>query len=185
MKTPPNHSRLGQTPRRGFTLVELSTAIGIALTIAAIMMTLLQQQVSFHKIMRAQNFLVEEAPQINNSVTSILNRADAFRIHSNLSEAVADVNAVTSDGNALVVGFLNPDGSREFGILSFEDNSGDPFLGYYAVDPTVPFTSAGSPNWIVSRQVSDADFFLENGVFRLRLTGPAGETITYTATPRL
>lgn len=184
MKTPP-HSTFHRPSRRGFTLPELATAIGISLAIAAMMMTLLQQQVAFHRIVRAQNFLVEEAPIINNSVTSILNRADAFRIHSNLSDAVADVNAVTSDGNVLVVGFLNPDGSREFGILSFEDNSGDPFLGYYSVDPTTPFTNAGNPDWIVSNQITDADFFVDNGVFRVQLTGPSGESITYTGTPRL
>ncbi len=84
-----------------------------------------------------------------------------------------------------MVGFQNPDGTREFGILSFEDTGTESYLGYYAVDPSVPFTRAGNPDWIVSNRVTDADFFIEKGVFRVRLTGPAGETITYAATPRL
>ena len=79
----------------------------------------------------------------------------------------------------------NPDGTREFGLISFETISGDSQLGYYHLDPTVPFTTAGNPDWLISRQVEDADFFVENGIFRVRLTGPAGETITYSGTPRL
>ena len=43
---------------RGFTLVELTMAIGLAIGMAGIIMTLVQQQVSFLKIARAQNFLV-------------------------------------------------------------------------------------------------------------------------------
>lgn len=171
--------------RRGFTLVELSTAIGLSLAIAVIMMTLMQQQVSFHRIIKAQSFLVDEAPQVNNTITQILSRADAYRIHNNLSDAVADINAVTSNGKVLVLGYLNPDGTRDFGIISFETSSGDSQLAYYAVDPTVPFTNAGNPDWLISRRVQDADFFVEGGVFRMQLTGPAGELITYSGTPRL
>jgi prepilin-type N-terminal cleavage/methylation domain-containing protein len=171
--------------RRGFTLPELATAILLSLVIAAIMMTLLQQQVSFHRIIRAQNFLVEEAPQINNSITQIMARADAFRIHSNLSDAVSDANAVTSDGKVLVVGFLNPDGSREFGLISFEAISGENQLGYYRVDSNGSLTNSGDADWLISRRVANASFFVESGVFRMQLTGPAGEQITYSGTPRL
>ena len=171
--------------RKGFTLPELATAMALSLAIAAVMMTLLQQQVSFQRILRAQSFLVEEAPQINNTITQILARADAFRIHENLSDAVSDANAVTEDGKVLVVGYLNPDGTRHFGIISFETDGGDSHLGYYTLDPTIPFTNAGNPDWLISRRVEDAEFFVDNGVFRLRLTGPAGEMITYAGTPRL
>ena len=86
-------SRRTSALRRGFTLPELATAIGLALAIAAIMMTLLQQQVTFHRIVKAQRFLVDDAPQINNTITQILSRADAYRIHSNLSDAASGANA--------------------------------------------------------------------------------------------
>ena len=98
MITSTRNSRQSSTRRRGFTLPELAIAIGLALAIAAIMMTLLQQQVTFHRIIKTQGFLVDDAPQINNTVTQILSRADAYRIHSNLSDAVAGTNAVTADG---------------------------------------------------------------------------------------
>lgn len=185
MKIPSQTAPSRRRRQGGFTLPELATAIGLSLAIAGMMMSLLQQQVSFHKILRAQNFLVEEAPLINNSISAILSQADAFRIHTSLSDAIADAGAVTSGGNVLVVGFQNADGTREFGILSFEDTGTESYLGYYSVDPSVPFSGAGNPDWIVSKRVTDADFFIENGVFRIQLTGPAGETITYAATPRL
>lgn len=181
----PHQSTPPRGSRRGFTLPELATAIGLSLAIAAIMMTLLQQQISFQRIMRAQNFLVEEAPQINNSITQIMARADAFRIHNTLSEAISDANAVTAGGKVLVVGFLNPSGTREFGMISFEPNGGDPRLGYYHLDSSGNLTNSGDPDWLISTRVSNADFFVQNGVFRMQLTGPAGETITYSGTPRL
>ena len=182
-----SHDPSKQEPRarNGFTLPELALAIGLSLAIATIMMTLLQQQISFHSIVKAQSFLVEDAPQVNNTITQILARADAYRIHENLSDAVAGANAVTENGKALVLGFVNPDGSKDFGIVSFETNGGDEQLAYYTMDPAIPFTKAGNPDWLISRRVENADFYIENGVFRMELTGPAGERITYSGTPRL
>lgn len=179
-------STRSRTPlRRGFTLIELSLAMTLAIAIGGIMMTLLQQQISLHRIMRSQNFLVQEAPQINNVISHILAGADAYRIHLDLTDAISDADAVTSDGKALVVGFLNPDGSQEFGVISFETIAAEPVLGYYNLSPASPFPGAGNPDWIISRRVQDATFFIENGVFRAQLTGPAGEIITYSGTPRL
>ena len=185
MIIPPRNNRQTPPPRRGFTLPELATAIGLALAIAAIMMTLLQQQVTFHRIVKTQGFLVDDAPQINNTITQILSRADAYRIHSNLSDAVAGTNAITAEGKVLVLGFLNPDGSEDFGIISFESDNGTDALAYYNMDPAIPFTKAGNPDWLISRRVDNAEFFIQDGVFRMQLTGPAGEIVTYSGTPRL
>jgi prepilin-type N-terminal cleavage/methylation domain-containing protein len=171
--------------KRGFTLIEMSIAMTLALSIGAIMVTLLQQQISFHRIMRAQNFLVQEAPQINNTVSKILNRADAYRLHVDITDAVSDAGAVTAGGKVLVVGFLNPDGTQDFGMVAFETIDGKSVLGYYNLPSTGAFTGAGHPDWIISRRVQNVDFFVEHGVFRLKLFGPAGESITYSGTPRL
>lgn len=184
MKTP-LLSTHNQGHERGFTLIEMSIAMLISIAIGAIMMTVLQQQVSFHRIMRTQNFLVQEAPQINHTVTSVLAQADAYRIHENLTDAVSDTNAVTSDGKTLVLGYTSPDGSQQFGIIAFETVDEQSYLGYYNLDPSVAFAGAGNPDWIISRYVTDATFFVENGVFRMKVTGPVGETITYSGTPRL
>ena len=170
---------------RGFTLIEMSIAMTLAIAIGGIMMTLVQQQISFHRIMRSQNFLVQEAPQINNTITHILARADAYRIHLDLTDAISDTGAVTADGKVLVLGFQNPDGTQNFGVIAIEAISGEQVLGYYNLDPASPFPGAGNPDWVISRHLQDAVFFVENGVFRVQLTGPAGETITYSGTPRL
>jgi type II secretory pathway component PulJ len=184
MKTslPSNH-RPGH--ERGFTLIEMSIAMIISIIIGGIMMTLMQQQISFHRIMRTQNFLVNEAPQINHTVTSVLAQADAYRIHANLTDAVSDTNAVTADGETLVLGYTNADGSQQFGIIAFETVEEQSYLGYYNLDPAVPFAGAGNPDWIISRHLTDVKFFVENGVLRIKVIGPVGESITYSGTPRL
>jgi type II secretory pathway pseudopilin PulG len=174
-----------QGHERGFTLIEMSVAMIVSISIGAIMMALLQQQISFHRIMRTQNFLVEEAPQINHTITSVLAQADAYRIHANLTDAVSDTNAVTADGKTLVLGYTNPDGSQQYGIIAFETVEEQSYLGYYNLDPSASFAGAGNPDWIISRGVTDATFFVENGVFRMEVAGPVGETITYSGTPRL
>ena len=174
-----------RTLKRGFTLIELSAAMVLAIAISGVMMSLLQQQVAFHRVMRAQNFLVQEAPQINHTITSVLAQADAYRVHLNLTDAISDTNAVTADGKTLVLGFQNPDGTQQFGIISFETNGTTSYLGYYNLDPNTTFSGEGNPDWIITRQVTNATFFVQNGVFRMQLIGPAGETITYSGTPRL
>ena len=184
MRTSPIKRPRSKT-RKGFTLPELATAMGLAIAISGMMMTLLQQQVTFHRIIKAQSFLVDDAPQISNTITQILSRADAYRIHENLSDAVAGANIVTEGGNVLVLGFLNADGTQDYGIISFETNDGQDELAYYNMESGVAFTKAGNPDWLISRRVEAADFFIENGVFRMQLTGPAGEIITYSGTPRL
>lgn len=181
----PQTSRRPGPWKRAFTLIEMSIAITLAMSIGAIMITLLQQQISFHRIIRAQNFLVQEAPQVSNTITQILNRADAYRIHVDLTDAIANSGAVESGGKILVVGFHNPDQTQDFGMIAYELIDGEPVLGYYNLSAAGAFAGAGNPDWIISRQVRNVDFFIQNGVFRLQLTGPAGESITYSGTPRL
>jgi hypothetical protein len=38
------------------------------------------------------------------------------------------------------------------------------------------------PEWFVSDRVSDVKFSMEEGILRMRLTGPSGEQITYSGT---
>ena len=181
----PQTSRPTNRWKRGFTLIEMSMAMTLSITIGAIMITLLQQQISFHRITRAQNFLVQEAPQISNIVTQILNRGDAYRIHVDLTDAISNAGAVESGGKVLVIGFNNPDNTQEFGMIAYELIDDEPVLGYYNLSAAGNFAGAGNPDWIISRQVENVVFFVQNGFFRLQLTGPAGESITYSRTPRL
>ena len=171
---------------RAFTLMELTMAMSIAMAMAGITMTLMQQQIAFLRVAKAQNFLVEEAPHINNAVSKLMGHADAFRIHTTFSTALAGTGAVTDNGTLLVLGFKDPETNElDFGIISFEDTGTETYLAYYNVDQFGAPPTEGSPDWIISRRVTNARFFVENGVFRMTLTGPNSETITYSGTPRL
>ena len=172
--------------KKGFTLIELSMAMGLGITVAGIIMALMQHQIAFLRVARAQNFLVEEAPHINNAVTKLMGHADAYRIHTTFSTALTGTGAVTANGTLLVLGFKDPETNNlNFGILSFENTGTDTYLAYYNVEQFGAPPTEGSPDWIISHQVTDANFFVENGVFRMTLTGPNGENITYSGTPRL
>ena len=42
--------------------------------------------------------------------------------------------------------------------------------------------AVASPQWSISTQLSDAVLYVENGVMRIKLTGPNGEEIIYSTT---
>ena len=186
MKTSPISSK--KRPRSsGFALVELTIVILIGLVVSGLMMSLMSQQIAFLRITRAQNFLIEEAPQINNTMTKLMSRADAFRIHNTFTGALNGSGAVTTGGSVLVLGFINPQtGQRDFGLVSLEtDTNGNPYLGYYNQNQFGTPPTFGNPDWIISSRINNANFFVQNDVFRMTLTGPSGETITYSGTSRL
>ncbi len=172
--------------KRGFTLVEMTVVIAVGLGIASAGSLLLNQQLTTIRIFRQQDFILREAPAINRSLTSILDRADAIRLHSNFSDAVNDIRPTLSGANALVAAFEAPDGTATFGIIHFRTApDGTQRLDYYSsFDPSVtPLPLAANPSWNISRNVSNVDFSLVNGLFQLTLTGPNSEMITYTISP--
>lgn len=175
-----------KSPRGGFTLVELTIVIAFGLAIASAGMMMLTQQISVIRILNQQTFLLEDAPRINQSLTSLLGRADAIRIHDSFEEALGDTGAVTSGGNVLVIAYRNIDDTTSFGIITFEaaeDDEENGLLSYYIFDPGSATPVLGSPSWTISRRVADADFALVNGLFQLGLTGPNGAQLTYTISP--
>ena len=173
------------TPRkkRGFTLVELTVVIVFGLALSSAGMLLLQQQITTIRIFNEQDFILKEAPSINNSLTSLLDRADAIRLHNNFEDAVRDQNPVITDGKTLVAAYRNIDNSTTFGVISLQTIDGDTRLNYYFLDPDLPLPTAQQPSWTISREVVDADFDLVEGLFQATLTGPAAESITYTISP--
>ena len=165
---------------RGFTLIEMTVAITVGLMVSAISLTLFNSQLTTYRILNAQNFLVSEAPQINNTMNQIVSRASFFRMYENMEDAQSGRDAVIADGKVLALMFVEADDTNSsFGVIQF-DNTNDR-LEYYHVS-TMAELAAASPNWTISSQVSNATFFVENGVLRIRLTGPNGEEITYSTT---
>jgi hypothetical protein len=165
-----------KSSKRGFTLIELSLAIMFGLAVGAISMALLNQQLTFLKIFRAQSFLNEEAPIISNHVSKLLINAERFRLHASLDDALDGDNPQLTDSPVVVLNFRQPDGTMRAGILSFEDRGDGEALYYYVVPLSGPL---GEPEWAVTNKPTDVTFFVESGIIRTRLTGPAGEVITF------
>lgn len=165
--------------RRGFTLIELSIAIMLGLATATMTLALFNQQLAFLKIYQAQNFLTDEAPVISVYVSRLVGKADRFRLHDNVADALANVRSRTTPSPVVVLNFRQPDGTLRASLLSFENRGSGPALYYYVV----PVTGVlGAPQWAVTKKPTNVLFSLEQGVLRMALTGPAGERITYSGT---
>jgi len=177
MITRPNSTRL----RRGFTIIELTVILSVGMMIAIMSLTLFNQQLASYKILKAQNFLVNEAPQISSTLNRIISRANFFQMYTSLDNATTGANSVIADGKVLALKFEDPSDSTNssFGVIAYD--SPTKTLGYYHV-ASMPGLAVATPEWKISGQVSDAVFYVENGVLRIKLTGPNGEEIIYSAT---
>jgi len=165
--------------RRAFTLVELSIAIMVGMATASMTLALFNQQLAFLKIYQAQSFLTEEAPVISVYISRLVGKADRFRLHDNVADALANVRSRTSPSPVVVLNFRQPDGTLRATLLSFENRGSGLALYYYVV----PVSGVlGAPQWAVTKKPSSVLFSLEEGVLRMALTGPAGEKITYSGT---
>ena len=91
--------------RSGFTLVEMTVTILVGLMVAAITLTLFNSQLASYKILQTQNFLISEAPQINNTLNRIIPRANFFRMYGSLTDAKESSNAVIADGKVIALKF--------------------------------------------------------------------------------
>lgn len=162
--------------RSGFTLIELSLAIMLGLAIAAMSMALFNQQLAFLQIYKAQSFLTDEAPLISLHVSKLVGKAERFRLHNTVADALAGTNPRSTSSPVLVLNFRQPDGVIRASILSFEDRGNGPALYYYVV----PLSGVlGTPQWYVTKTPTNVAFTVEQGILRMTLTGPAGELITY------
>lgn len=162
--------------KRGFTLLELTVAMMVGLMVGGLLLTMLNQQITFLKIFRAQSFLNEEAPIISHHVSKLFLNAERFRLHASLEEALAGEDPQLTDSPVAVLNFRQPDGTLRAGILSFEDRGDGNALYYYVVPLSGELQD---PEWSVTSKPTNVSFFVESGIIRTRLTGPAGEEITF------
>jgi hypothetical protein len=164
---------------RAFTLIELSVAMMIGMTIGAMVLALFNQQLAFLKIYKAQDFLSVEAPVISNYVSKLVGKADRFRLHDSLDDAKAGRNPRLTASPVAVLNFRQPDGTMRASFLSFEDLGSGPALNYYVV----PVSGVlGTPQWAITNKAENVVFTIDQGVLRMSITGPAGELITYSGT---
>jgi hypothetical protein len=165
--------------RRGFTLVELAIGMVIGMGTALMMLALVNQQLAFLKIFRTQNFLTQEAPIISMYVSRLVGKADRFRLHDSVADALSGVRPRLTDSPVVVLNFRQPDGTMRATILSFE-NRGTGLALYYYVVPTSGVL--GTPQWAVTQAPSNVVFSMVEGILRMTLTGPRGEQIIYSGT---
>lgn len=161
----------------GITLVEMSVALMIAMVLAVASMGMLSQQLSFTRMVQDQTFILEECPAINNTLSRMLGRVDSYRIYPNLEAAKSGGAAVLSGGNAVLLSYRDSLNRTSLVIVAAENiEPGLVRLGVYVFKGTAWGTD---PDWVISSEAADTEFFVENGVLRIRFTGPNNEQITY------
>ena len=206
MKIYINKNRL-RSAARAFTLIELTVMALVGTLIASMSLVLFNTQVTSFQIIRTQDFLIHEAPQITNTLNQVIPRANFFRLYADPANVVTGTSPVITDANTLVLEFSNianaaqaaeaaendlaPVQTTRFGVITF-DPAGN--LRYYNVanlasfnrtatpaGPAGPATPA-SPSWIISSQVTNVQFFVDQGVLRTQITGSNGSQFTHSST---
>lgn len=168
------------SPLSGFTLIEMTVTIIVGLLIATMSLTLFNHQLSVYRIINTQNFLIHEAPQVNNSLNRVVSRANFFRLYPTLQDAESATNPTLVNAQVMALQFngvgQNP---NTFGVIAFEPTNNT--LNYYHLESLAQLSSA-TPAWRISNQVDDVVFFIDNGVLRTRITGTNGAEIIHSTT---
>ena len=178
----------GQRGRKGYTLVELALAVGVGMMVAAMSLMLFNQQVSFIRIFRAQDFLTKEAPLVNNYMGRVVGAADGYALYETIADLNGGSNAVLTNAKVIMLRFAEADGNERAAVVSYETFGGEDGLYFRLVpDKWVPGASAslGDPDWAISKQPANVVFNVEQGILRMMITGPNGEEITYSGTQQL
>jgi hypothetical protein len=177
MKAPFRKSR-----GRGYTLVELTLAMSIGIVISGIVMSLVNQQLAFLKIFRVQSFLVTEAPMLNNYLVKIIGTADSYRLYASVDDLVAGRAQVMDNAPVIMLRFKEPNGTFRASVLSFENPGTGSGLYYRMVNTSGVL---GSPSWALSKRPTNVRFSIEQGILRVRVSGPNGEEVIYSGAMQL
>lgn len=169
----------GSHRRKAFTLIELTIAITLGLATGTMLLSLFNQQLAFLRLYKAQSFLVEETPIISMYVSRLIGKADRFRLHDSVADALAGIRPRLTASPVVVLNFRQPDGSVQATMLSFENRGTGKALYYYVVPASGVLAD---PEWAVTKAPSDVTFAVEQGVLRMTLSGPNGEQVTYSGT---
>ena len=162
--------------RRAFTLIEMSVVIMVGMMIGTMVIAIFNQQLAFLRIYQVQSFTTEEAPMISNYLNRLIGKADRFRLHETMSDALAGANPQTAESQICVLNFRAPDRSVRPSILAFENTPDGDRLNYYVVPES---GAMGTPQWSVTRRAANVQFYMEQGILRTLITGPQGEQLIY------
>jgi len=167
--------------RKGLTLIELTVAMGVGIGIAATVLVLVNQQIAFLRLFSLQNFLTEEAPMVGLYVGKMAGKADRFRLHASVADALAGRNPRLTSSPVMMMNFRQPDGTTRSSLLVFEEKDGRRELNYYLV-PNTASPTLGTRQWSITRKAGDVSFFVTSGILRMQLRGTNGELVTYSGT---
>lgn len=163
----------------GFTIVEITLAMTVAMLIAAGVLMLLSSHSSFMTQMNAYRFLRDEAPQVNSLVAQMVGQAVSYRIHGSPGDAFSAASPVNTGGRAVRLVYRNPSGLIDQSVIAYETVSGEGRLTYYRQSNGV---WPASPDWTITSGIQDAQFSDDTGVLLMRLVGPENEIVTYAGT---
>jgi hypothetical protein len=165
--------------RQAFTLIELTVAISLGMSISAIILVMFNQQLAFLRFYRNQTFLTEEAPIVSMHVSKLVGKAERFRLHANVAEARAGFAPTYAASPVLVLNFRQPNGTVRASLLSFEDRGAGKALYYYleSSDGTLV-----TPQWYLTKMPKNVSFSVEQGILRMTLVGPSDEQVTFSGT---
>lgn len=165
--------------RAGFSLMEASTALGITLALAVIMLVMLQQHLSIVAIASKQSFLGQEAPKIGDLLGRIFNQADHYFVYASRASAAAGEAPVLTNGRAVRLFFKSAAQTSEDRLISVETTANGEELRFYT-----PQANGTSTSWLVCGKLLGANFHNNEGVLSVTLQGPNGEEVTYSGGAR-
>lgn len=166
------HSR--RCRRIGFTLLEMSTAMGLMVMLSSALVVMLQQHLTFLGLAQKQSFLAEEAPKIGNILGRIFQQADHFFIYSNLQSAQGGGAPVLTGGGAVRLFFKGAMQAMEERIIATETDTSGVALRFHA-----KHADGTTSSWLVCQGLQGAVFRADEGILTVTLTGPNNEEISY------
>ena len=182
---------------QGFTLIETTVVLLLTILISAAALGLLNNQIRAFGVLRSQDFMVTEAPQINNTLHRIMSNASSFQLFENKADAFTGTNPVTTDASAILLEYQSASRDATGGAsaanqmaqtirITFNETTVPSQLEFYLTDPTsspAKDPDAGdAPDWIITDNAANVSFGILTGVFQTTITGPNGGVITYSNT---
>ena len=158
----------------GFTLMEVSTALGVMTMLAFTLVIMLQQHLQFLNMFKRQSFLSNEAPKIGNMLGRIINEADHYFVYATKADALAGGQPVLISGKAVMLYFKSPNQVIAQRLITVEATANGAGLFFYTLQ-----ANAIQSSWEISSRISDANFLSNQGILNVSLSGPNGELVTY------
>jgi prepilin-type N-terminal cleavage/methylation domain-containing protein len=174
MTTPTLQNKKRRQGAKGFTLLEVSTAMSLMVVLSGALVVMLQQHLAFTTLAGKQSFLADEAPKIGSLVGRIFNQADHYFVYANVEGALGNGTPVLADGRAVKLSFKSSAQESGERIIAAETDADGTSLRFYT-----PLPDGTQKSWTICSNLQGAAFSADLGILTVTLRGPNGEEITY------